>query len=425
MGRAHRRQEHRASARRRTLKAEDGGGQRTAPRGRRGPSRPDQPRLHRPSDRRKAGEDARSGRRRLGHHRFLGRPRHRSRPRAAPAHRCRHPRRQPRRRGNAHRNAASTRPLSPGRGLGPPRARVAQLPIRARHRVKTYRAPRQDRVDLPIYTRIMSMLTSSNPVLSDQHLGRVLQMPGAVRTDTATVQGVLAKTGVCTILAVAAGAIGYSIAQTYPPLFMISMIASLVVSLVLFFVMMAKPAAAIVCAPVYSITQGLFLGCLSLMLENMLAARQIAVPGGLALQAFIITGSLMTAMLALHSFNIIRAGPRFQSVIMVMTMGLGIAMLAAFVVSLFGVSLPWLSLSGAFGGGSAAWIGLGINAAILLLASLWLLVDLAQIDEAVAAGAPKAMEWMLAFGLIVTLAWVYLEALKLAFRIAALSVDRK
>ena len=269
------------------------------------------------------------------------------------------------------------------------------------------------------------MLTSSNPVLSDQHLGRVLQMPGAVRTDTATVQGVLAKTGFCTILAVAAGAIGYSIAQTYPPLFMISMIASLVVSLVLFFVMMAKPATAIVCAPVYSITQGLFLGCLSLMLENMLAARQIAVPGGLALQAFIITGSLMTAMLALHSFNIIRAGPRFQSVIMVMTMGLGIAMLAAFVVSLFGVSLPWLSLSGAFGGGSAAWIGLGINAAILLLASLWLLVDLAQIDEAVAAGAPKAMEWMLAFGLIVTLAWVYLEALKLAFRIAALSVDRK
>ena len=83
------------------------------------------------------------------------------------------------------------------------------------------------------------------------------------------------------------------------------------------------------------------------------------------------------------------------------------------------------AFSGAFGGGSAAWIGLGINAAILLLASLWLLVDLAQIDEAVAAGAPKAMEWMLAFGLIVTLAWVYLEALKLAFRIAALSVDRK
>jgi uncharacterized YccA/Bax inhibitor family protein len=61
----------------------------------------------------------------------------------------------------------------------------------------------------------------------------------------------------------------------------------------------------------------------------------------------------------------------------------------------------------------------------LFVASLWLLVDFAQIDEAVAAGAPKSMEWMLAFGLIVTLAWVYLEALKLAFRLAAMFGERK
>ena len=270
----------------------------------------------------------------------------------------------------------------------------------------------------------MSMLTSSNPVLSDQSLGRVLGQIGD-RSNLASVQGVLAKTGICTILAVAAGAVGYVVAQTYPAMYMISLIASLVVSLILFFVMMAKPAAAVVCAPVYSITQGVFLGCLSLMLESILAAKGITVAGGLALQAFIITGSLMAAMLALHSFGIIRAGPRFQSVLFVVTAGLGIAMLVAFVVSLFGVNMPWLSRSGAFGGGSAAWIGLGINAAILLLASLWLLVDLAQIDEAVAAGAPKSVEWLLAFGLIVTLAWVYLEALKLAFRLAAMFGERK
>ena len=268
------------------------------------------------------------------------------------------------------------------------------------------------------------MLTSSNPVLSDQSLGRLIGQP-AVRSDAATVKGVLAKTGICTVLAVAAGATGYVLAQSYPSLYMISLIGSMVVSLILFFVMMAKPTAAVVCAPVYSIAEGLFLGCLSLMLEKILAAKGIAVPGGLALQAFIITGSLMASMLALHTFNIIRAGPRFQSVLMVITVGLSIAMLVAFVVSLFGVSMPWLSLSGAFGGGSAALIGLGINAAILLLASLWLLVDLAQIDEAVAAGAPKSVEWMLAFGLIVTLAWVYLEALKLAFRLAAMFGDRK
>jgi len=270
----------------------------------------------------------------------------------------------------------------------------------------------------------MSTLSSSNPVLSDQSLGRVIGQIGD-RTNTASVQGVLAKTGICTLLAVAAGAGGYALAQVYPQTYMITLIGSMVISLILFFVMWSKPTAAIVCAPIYSISQGAFLGCLSLVLESMLASRGIAVPGGLALQAFIITGSVMAAMLALHTFGIIRAGPRFQSVLAVATMGLCLAMLVAFIVSLCGVSMPWLSLSGAFGGGSAAWIGLGINAAILLLASLWLLVDLAQIDEAVAAGAPKSVEWLLAFGLIVTLAWVYLEALKLAFRIAAMFGERK
>jgi uncharacterized YccA/Bax inhibitor family protein len=87
--------------------------------------------------------------------------------------------------------------------------------------------------------------------------------------------------------------------------------------------------------------------------------------------------------------------------------------------------MPFLELGSAFNGGQAAWIGLALNAGILILAALWLLVDLAQIDEAVAAGAPKSMEWLLAFGLIVTLAWVYLEAVKLAFRIAAMFGERK
>jgi uncharacterized YccA/Bax inhibitor family protein len=157
----------------------------------------------------------------------------------------------------------------------------------------------------------------------------------------------------------------------------------------------------------------------------MLASRGVVAVGGLALQAFIITGSLMATMLALHTFGILRAGPRFTSVLTLVTLGLMVSMLIAWVVSLFGVNMPFLNLNEAFNGGQAAWIGLGLNAGILVLASLWLLVDLAQIDEAVASGAPKSMEWFLAFGLIVTLAWVYLEALKLAFRVAAMFGERK
>jgi uncharacterized YccA/Bax inhibitor family protein len=257
----------------------------------------------------------------------------------------------------------------------------------------------------------MSILQSSNPVLSDSALDRMVAMNGGVaRSNTASVQGVMAKTGLCTVLAVAAGAVGYYYVAANPTLTMVAFIGSLVVSLIAFFALMAKPGLAIVVAPVYSITQGVVLGTLSCLLEGMLASRGVVAVGGLALQAFIITGSLMATMLALHTFGILRAGPRFTSVLTLVTLGLMVSMLIAWVVSLFGVNMPFLNLNEAFNGGQAAWIGL---------------VDLAQIDEAVASGAPKSMEWFLAFGLIVTLAWVYLEALKLAFRVAAMFGERK
>lgn len=273
----------------------------------------------------------------------------------------------------------------------------------------------------------MSVLSSSNPVLSDSTLGRLIdETGGSTRSNAATIPGVMQKTGICTVLAVAAGAAAYMMVPALPWLPIAAMIGSLVITLIIFFVIMAKPALAIVAAPVYSLTQGTFLGCLSFVLEGMLASRGITpVGGGLALQAFVITGSLMATMLALHTFGIVRAGPRFTSILSLVTIGLMVTMLVSFVLSLFGVGLPFMSLNAAFDGGNNAWIGLAINVGILFIASLWLLVDFAQIDEAVAAGAPKSMEWMLAFGLIVTLAWVYLEALKLAFRLAAMFGERK
>jgi uncharacterized YccA/Bax inhibitor family protein len=272
----------------------------------------------------------------------------------------------------------------------------------------------------------MSILSSSNPVLSDSALDRLVSETGGVaQSDTASITGVLRKTSLCTMLAVAAGAGGYLVTQAYPSAVWISAIGAFVVSLVLFFVMMSRPHLAKIGAPVYSITQGFFLGAFSMMLEGILASKGIVAMGGLALQAFVITGSLMATMLALHTFGIIKAGPRFASILSLVTIGIGVVYLVSFIMSLFGASMPFLSLGSAFDGGSAALIGLGINALILIVAALWLLVDFAQIDEAVAAGAPKSMEWMLAFGLIVTLAWIYYEALKMAFRLAALFGNRE
>jgi uncharacterized YccA/Bax inhibitor family protein len=65
-------------------------------------------------------------------------------------------------------------------------------------------------------------------------------------------------------------------------------------------------------------------------------------------------------------------------------------------------------------------IGLGLNAAILLLASLWLILDFRTVEDLVRSRAPRDAEWYAAFGLIVTLGWIYLESLKLVFRLSAL-----
>ena len=94
-------------------------------------------------------------------------------------------------------------------------------------------------------------------------------------------------------------------------------------------------------------------------------------------------------------------------------------------MSLFGANLSWLSMGSATGTSNGAWIGLGINVVVLIVAALWLIVDFRQVQDAVVAGAPASAEWYLTFGLVVTLAWIYLEALKLVFRIAMMFGNRK
>ncbi|MHC4804423.1 MAG: Bax inhibitor-1/YccA family membrane protein, partial [Planctomycetota bacterium] len=83
-----------------------------------------------------------------------------------------------------------------------------------------------------------------------------------------------------------------------------------------------------------------------------------------------------------------------------------------------------VSLGSAFAGGKAALIGLGINVFILGVASMWLIIDFKLIEDRVAEGGPKYMEWYCGFALLVTLAWIYFEAVKLAFRIAILLGNR-
>ncbi len=110
--------------------------------------------------------------------------------------------------------------------------------------------------------------------------------------------------------------------------------------------------------------------------------------------------------------------------IKVLTLGVMITYGLSWILYLFGASMPFVSLNSALQGGTPALIGIGLNVLILGIASMWLIIDFKLVEDIAARGEPKVIEWYGAFGLMVTLAWIYFEAVKLVFRLALLFGSR-
>jgi len=273
-----------------------------------------------------------------------------------------------------------------------------------------------------------SQLQSSNPALTNEDTFR--QFYGdragmAERADVVTVKGVVNKTGLLALLAVVAGAAGYTLVTKVPSLLYISAFASLGLCLGFFFILRGNPTKARVIAPIYAIVEGVFLGAFTSMIDGILVRMGYAVAGGVALSAFIITASILVAMLGLYKARILRPTKLFVSVVSVATAGIFLTYMVGMILGFgFGVQLPFISLSSAMTGGTAGLIGLGFNVLILGVASLGLIIDFGMVEDRVTKGGPKAEEWFLAFALIVSLAWVYFEAVKLVFRLAILLGNR-
>jgi uncharacterized YccA/Bax inhibitor family protein len=223
---------------------------------------------------------------------------------------------------------------------------------------------------------------------------------------------------------VLAGTGGYTVSGVFPNAVWISCIVSCIVAIGIFMKLAASPHQAVIYGPIYAVVQGFFLGALTGALDAVLANLGYAAAGGLALQAFIITISVMLAMLGLYYARILQPTKMFTAVVTTLTVGIMITYLISFIASFFGAALPFISLGSALQGGTAAWIGLGLNVAILGVAAMWLIIDFGLIEEKVNEGAPRSMEWYCAFALIVTLAWIYFEAVKLAFRLTLLFGSR-
>jgi uncharacterized YccA/Bax inhibitor family protein len=152
-----------------------------------------------------------------------------------------------------------------------------------------------------------------------------------------------------------------------------------------------------VTAPIYALCEGLFIGGISAMYE--------AKTGGITLQAVMLTFGTFAGMLFLFQGNILRATPMFVKVVVGATLGIMLTYLLGFILSLFHINLP------IFGGGQ---IGIIFSLAVVVIAALNLIIDFEFIKQSADSGAaPKYMEWYGAFGLLVTVVWLYISILRL------------
>lgn len=162
-----------------------------------------------------------------------------------------------------------------------------------------------------------------------------------------------------------------------------------------------KPAWAMVTGSLYALAEGVALGAISYLFESRFP--------GIAISAAGCTIGTLAGLLLAYQSGLIRATQNFRLGLFAATGGIMLFYLATFVLSFFGIRVPYIHESGL--------IGIGFSAFVVIIAALNLVLDFDFIERGVQGGAPKHMEWYAAFGLLVTLVWLYIEILRLLAKI--------
>jgi len=176
-------------------------------------------------------------------------------------------------------------------------------------------------------------------------------------------------------------------------LLLIGVIGGFIAALVTIF----KKQWAAVTAPVYALLEGLFLGGISAIFEARFP--------GIVIQAVALTFGTLFALLFAYRSGIIKATENFKLGVFAATGGIAVVYLLSMVLGFFGVNIPLIHGSGP--------VGILFSLFVVVIAALNLVLDFDFIEQGAEHGAPKFMEWYAAFGLIVTLVWLYLEILRL------------
>jgi uncharacterized YccA/Bax inhibitor family protein len=158
--------------------------------------------------------------------------------------------------------------------------------------------------------------------------------------------------------------------------------------------------------PVYALFEGVFLGAISATYNNIFAKTA----PGIVTQAVLLTFGCVIAMYFLYRFRVIKVTEQLRSIIFIATAGIAIFYLLSMVLGMFHINIGFIN--------DSSLLGIGFSLFVVVIASMNLLLDFDMIEKGVAAGAPKYMEWYGAFGLLVTIVWLYLEILRLLGKLA-------
>lgn len=238
------------------------------------------------------------------------------------------------------------------------------------------------------------MIRTANPALNEKAFQSAKHFP-MVTTESMTVSGTVNRTFILLLLLVATASwswqqalLGQAGAYT-----LLGALGGFVVALVTIF----KKAWSPYTAPLYALLEGLFLGAISAVMEAQYP--------GIAIQAVMGTFGTLGGLLLAYKSGLIKPTENFKLGLVAATGGIAFIYFVSMILGFFGVAIPYIH-----GNGS---IGILFSVGVVVIAALNLVLDFDLIENGEASGAPKFMEWYAAFGLLVTLVWLYIEILRL------------
>ena len=231
-------------------------------------------------------------------------------------------------------------------------------------------------------------LRSGNPVLSKSTFASAERI-----TEKMTIEGTVNKTAISLFLLIGTGYLTFEVMN--PILLITCGVGGFIVAIITIF----KKEWAPVTVPIYAILEGGLLGGISYMYNTMY--------DGIVTNAIYLTIGILLSLLMTYRSGLIKPSENFKLGIAAATGGIAIVYLINFTMGFFGSGMGVMSIN------NSSMMSIGFSLVVIVIAALNLVLDFDFIEEGAEKGAPKYMEWYGAFGLLVTLIWLYLEILRL------------